>query len=179
MLPVFEGNGLAEMKSAAPRWIRFKVSPTLESKEEACQFLGGEFSGLPKPLGEELTLAAHELLGNAIEHGCRLNPSGVIDVSLVRSDRMILLHIRDEGEGFAAANTFHAAFNNPPDDPLRHAALRSELGMRPGGYGIMLVKQIADELIYNEAGNEVLLIKYLPAEKPRPCCCAPDNGHGC
>jgi anti-sigma regulatory factor (Ser/Thr protein kinase) len=33
--------------------------------------------------------------------------------------------------------------------------------MRPGGFGIMLVRQIADELIYNEAGNEVILVKYL------------------
>jgi anti-sigma regulatory factor (Ser/Thr protein kinase) len=29
------------------------------------------------------------------------------------------------------------------------------------GFGIMLVRQIADELIYNEAGNEVILVKYL------------------
>jgi anti-sigma regulatory factor (Ser/Thr protein kinase) len=36
--------------------------------------------------------------------------------------------------------------------------------MRPGGFGIMLVKQIADELIYNEAGNEVMLVKYLGRE---------------
>jgi anti-sigma regulatory factor (Ser/Thr protein kinase) len=35
------------------------------------------------------------------------------------------------------------------------------MGMRPGGFGIMLVKQIADELVYNERGNEVLLIKLL------------------
>ena len=53
--------------------------------------------------------------------------------------------------------------NNPPEDPLHHTKLRSEMGLRPGGYGIMLVKKIADELIYNEAGNEVLFLKYLDA----------------
>jgi len=33
--------------------------------------------------------------------------------------------------------------------------------MRPGGFGIMLAQHMCDELIYNEAGNETLLIKYL------------------
>jgi anti-sigma regulatory factor (Ser/Thr protein kinase) len=35
------------------------------------------------------------------------------------------------------------------------------MGMRPGGFGILLVKQIADELIYSERGNEVVLVKFL------------------
>jgi anti-sigma regulatory factor (Ser/Thr protein kinase) len=74
---------------------------------------------------------------------------------------MILFHIRDAGPGFDLNGLAHAAVNNPPDDPLRHAAARSQMGMRPGGFGILLVKQIADDLIYNEQGNEVVLVKYL------------------
>jgi two-component system, OmpR family, response regulator len=38
---------------------------------------------------------------------------------------------------------------------------RSQNGMRPGGFGIMMVKQIADELMYNQHGNEVVMVKYL------------------
>jgi anti-sigma regulatory factor (Ser/Thr protein kinase) len=41
-------------------------------------------------------------------------------------------------------------------------ARRAERGMRPGGFGILLAKKVVDELIYNERGNEVLLIKYVP-----------------
>jgi anti-sigma regulatory factor (Ser/Thr protein kinase) len=74
---------------------------------------------------------------------------------------MILLQIRDAGPGFSLQTIDHAAVNNPPEEPLRHAELRLQKGMRPGGFGIMLVKQIADDLIYNEAGNEVVLVKYL------------------
>jgi len=44
-------------------------------------------------------------------------------------------------------------------------ALREAQGMRPGGFGVLLAKQLVDELIYSEDGNEVLLIKYLaPAD---------------
>jgi anti-sigma regulatory factor (Ser/Thr protein kinase) len=39
--------------------------------------------------------------------------------------------------------------------------IREQEGMRPGGYGILLASNFADELIYNEHGNEVLLVKYL------------------
>jgi anti-sigma regulatory factor (Ser/Thr protein kinase) len=40
--------------------------------------------------------------------------------------------------------------------------------MRPGGYGLLLASGTVDELIYNEIGNEAILIKYLdpnPAAK--------------
>ena len=38
---------------------------------------------------------------------------------------------------------------------------RDKLGMRPGGFGILLTRALVDELLYNEKGNEALLIKYL------------------
>jgi hypothetical protein len=37
--------------------------------------------------------------------------------------------------------------------------------MRPGGFGIMMTRQLVDELIYSEHGNEVLLIKYLDHDR--------------
>ena len=33
--------------------------------------------------------------------------------------------------------------------------------MRPGGFGMLIVRQVVDEVAYNERGNEVLLIKHL------------------
>jgi anti-sigma regulatory factor (Ser/Thr protein kinase) len=74
---------------------------------------------------------------------------------------MVLCRIKDPGEGFTLDEIQHAAVANPPDDPIRHAAYRQERGMRPGGYGILLAQKLVDELIYNEEGNEVLLVKYL------------------
>jgi anti-sigma regulatory factor (Ser/Thr protein kinase) len=35
------------------------------------------------------------------------------------------------------------------------------MGLRPGGFGILVAKQLVDEMFYNEYGNEVLLIKHL------------------
>lgn len=33
--------------------------------------------------------------------------------------------------------------------------------MRPGGFGILIAKQVVDELVYNGPGNEVIMVKYL------------------
>ena len=37
---------------------------------------------------------------------------------------------------------------------------RTARGMRPGGFGLLIAKRMVDEVIYNEVGNEVLLIKH-------------------
>jgi anti-sigma regulatory factor (Ser/Thr protein kinase) len=55
----------------------------------------------------------------------------------------------------------HAALQNPPDQPWVHLEERDAKGMRPGGFGILMVKSMVDELLYNEAQNEVVFVKYL------------------
>ena len=34
-------------------------------------------------------------------------------------------------------------------------------GLRPGGLGIFMTRELVDDLVYNEAQNEVLFVKYL------------------
>ena len=41
-------------------------------------------------------------------------------------------------------------------------------GLRSGGFGMLIVRQIVDEMVYNERGNEVLLIKHLTDVIRRP-----------
>jgi anti-sigma regulatory factor (Ser/Thr protein kinase) len=38
--------------------------------------------------------------------------------------------------------------------------VREALGLREGGFGILMAEGLVDDLQYNEAGNEVRLIKY-------------------
>lgn len=46
------------------------------------------------------------------------------------------------------------------DHYLAHVEYRIAQAMRPGGFGILLAQQLVDELIFNEPGNEVILIKH-------------------
>lgn len=63
--------------------------------------------------------------------------------------------------GFDIDRLKHAAISNPDGDPLKHFTEREEKGIRPGGFGLAMTRSLVDELIYNEARNEVILIKYL------------------
>ncbi len=157
----FPQNTHIQVRSNRPGWVSLTVSPALESKQQITRCFRPHLDDLPEGLAEGLLLATDELVGNAMEHGCRLEPDRCIDISLVRTARMILIYVRDDGAGFSMSSIEHAAVNNPPGKPLQHTELRSQMGMRPGGFGIMLAKQVADDLLYNEAGNAVMLIKYL------------------
>jgi anti-sigma regulatory factor (Ser/Thr protein kinase) len=55
----------------------------------------------------------------------------------------------------------HSALANPSDRPIEHAMEREKKGLRPGGFGLLMTKQKVDELLYNEAQNEVVFVKYL------------------
>jgi two-component system, OmpR family, response regulator len=157
----FQGVPEVEVKSALPGWICLSIAPELEVKRRVVDFFRSQMSDLPADLCEEVCLALDELLGNAIEHGCKIKPNCPCELTSIRTLRMIFIHVRDSGFGFDWSAITHAAVNNPSEDHLRHLQLRSEKGMRPGGFGILLVKQLADELIYNESGNEVAFVKYL------------------
>ena len=158
---VFADYPQIEVDSASSAWTRLRFQPTSESRERVTGYVRTELADLPADLCEHLAMAVDELLGNAMEHGSSFNPEGKIEFSLVRTPRVLLFKIGDAGPGFSLNAIAHAAVSNPPEEPLRHTQFRNELGMRPGGFGILLVKQIADELIYNERGNEVVLVKFL------------------
>jgi anti-sigma regulatory factor (Ser/Thr protein kinase) len=105
--------------------------------------------------------ALREILLNAMEHGAAFNADQVVEVTAIRTERSMVFYLRDPGAGFRLEALSHAAIANPSDDPIAHILKREEEGMRPGGYGLLVVSGIVDELIYSEIGNEVLLIKYL------------------
>src|ERR1041384_429805 len=102
-----------------------------------------------------------ELLNNAIEHGGKCDPTQRVEIKYIHLKRAILYSIKDPGEGFNITDISHAAFANPPDQPTRHMEVRQELGLRPGGFGIMLASQVIDELVYNEKRNELIFVKYI------------------
>ncbi|HMD49841.1 MAG TPA: response regulator [Bryobacteraceae bacterium] len=147
--------------SDKPDWISLQIRCRLATAERLAQFVRELPSELEPDQREQIATAFRELLMNAVEHGGHLDPEKVVDLSYIRTARSIVYYIRDPGEGFSMNALAHAAIANSPDDPLRHLELRRELGIRPGGFGLLMTQSFADELIYSAKGNEVILIKYL------------------
>jgi len=110
---------------------------------------------------ENMALAFREILLNAMEHGGGNDPNVHVTITFTRANGALLFLVRDPGPGFSFERLSHAAVSNPANSPAEHVMNRDERGMRPGGFGILLTRALVDELLYNEKGNEALLIKYL------------------
>ena len=149
------------IESGLPKWISLMVSCGLVTAERLIHFMTEYRRDLPESDRDELMIAFREMLLNAMEHGAGFDPEKVVNVTAVRTERAIVYHFRDPGSGFNRSQLEHAASWNRDDDPIAHIERRAEMGLRPGGFGILLAKKLVDEMFYNERGNEVLLIKRL------------------
>jgi DNA-binding response OmpR family regulator len=104
----------------------------------------------------QLRQAVLEMAHNAIEWGNRHQTDQLVTIRYrVYWDRVEIV-VRDEGSGFDLNNLPHAAL---PDDPFTHLDVRDKLGLRAGGFGLMISKGMVDDLCYNDRGNQVTLIK--------------------
>ncbi|HKO04380.1 MAG TPA: response regulator [Candidatus Acidoferrales bacterium] len=150
-----------EVLSARPDWVELVVPCRLEVVDHIQNFLGQLEANLSEEVRRSVGQAFREMLSNAIEWGGALDPERKVHISYLRMRRMILYRISDPGAGFRFEDLNHAAVAYPPDQPLAHVAPREAKGLRPGGFGVLLARALVDELIYNEAQNEVVFVKYL------------------
>lgn len=158
-----EQNAVApiEVVSAKPHWVELIIPCTREAAERIQSFLLKLETDLPEDVRIGIGMAFRELLLNAVEWGGKLDPNRKVRIAHVRSSRMLMYRVADPGPGFSFKNLAHAAVGQSDDEPFAHVQVRDQLGIRPGGFGIAMIRGLADELLYNEAQNEVIFIKYL------------------
>jgi CheY-like chemotaxis protein len=149
-----------EVISASPNWVELVVPCDRQAAAHIEDFLTHLDADLTPEVRESVGYAFRELLLNAIEWGGRLDRTRKVRIAYLRARRMLLYRIADPGPGFRLEDLKHAAITHP-GDPIAHMQAREEKGLRPGGFGLLLVSAKVDELLYNEARNEVVFVKYL------------------
>jgi|SRR5579864_9535799 len=112
-----------------------------------------------------LRQAVMEMGQNAIEWGNEHRVEELVRIVYRIFDNRVEILIRDQGPGFDRTNLPHVA---QEDDPLAHLGVREKLGLREGGFGMLISRGMVDELRYNEPGNEVTLIKRFDAVDQSP-----------
>ncbi|HNW91322.1 MAG TPA: ATP-binding protein [bacterium] len=94
---------------------------------------------------EDIQYAFLEIGNNAVEHGNTGNPEKLVDISYLIFEDKLIIRVADEGQGFDVSK-----IRNPlDDDRIEHAR----------GRGIFLVKQMMDEVDFNDKGNVCLMTK--------------------
>jgi serine/threonine-protein kinase RsbW len=101
--------------------------------------------GLINPERSNLFIALDEAFANAVKHGNRGDVSKIVRITADLSAREARFTIEDEGEGFRVTEI---------PDPRDPANL-----FKTSGRGVLLIYNIMDEVMYNERGNRLTMIK--------------------
>jgi serine/threonine-protein kinase RsbW len=88
-------------------------------------------------------IAVTEAVNNAICHGNEQNNTLNIEVAVGDSSNSFCFKIKDQGNGFD--------YNNLPDPTAPENILKEN------GRGIFLMRNLSDEVTFNEKGNEVII----------------------
>ena len=150
-----------EVLSARPDWVELLVPCDLDAAERIEGFMAHLDADLTDEVRKAIGHVFHEMLANAVEWGGKLDPNRKVRIAYLRAKRMLLYRIADPGTGFRFTDLPHAAIGSSADDPFAHMNVRDAMGLRTGGFGILLSQSMVDELLYNEVQNEVVFVKYL------------------
>ena len=139
-------------------WIEFEIDNDLQYVKEVHVLVEKLIIRTKLPPTEifKLEYSFKEMLQNAWEHGNGKDIKKKIKVSYVLFGDRLIIKISDEGSGFLLGK-----IEDPTVDPIGAMIRRQKEGKRSGGWGIASVRKIMDELIFSEAGNIVLMVKYL------------------
>lgn len=149
-----------QVTSATPFWLEARIPAQTAHIPRISSFLEPIIDCLPERDCKRVLLAFRELMQNAIEHGSTFSANKIIYLRYLRSNSFIIFHIEDQGPGFDVDSLPHAA-GGKRNVAMEIARYRKKCGMRPGGLGISYAMGVVDQLIYNEKGNAVVMIKYI------------------
>jgi len=143
--------------SARAGWLELLVPCARSVADRIESFVVGLETDLPEGVRRTTGTAFRELLLDAMESDCNLNPNHKIRIACLRAQRMLMFRIADAGSGFRAGDLAAARTAAPADHAGGNGHHPPNM-LRPG---LLLARDLADELLVNEARNEVVFIKYL------------------
>jgi serine/threonine-protein kinase RsbW len=146
----------SEMVSNMREHIEFELPSAIALMHIVLEYLTKrvEKLGVVKTEQSNLFVALDEAFVNAIKHGNKFDLKKLVRLTAEISPQEARFTIEDEGEGFD--------LNSIPD-PLDPENL-----FKPSGRGVLFIYNIMDEVMYNDRGNRLTMIKKASSEKERP-----------
>lgn len=92
----------------------------------------------------KILIATIEAVNNSIVHGNKLDVNKTVDVGFQISNTSIHIYVKDQGPGFN--------FNEVPD-PTKPENIENV-----SGRGVFLMKNLADNIFFNDNGSQIELV---------------------
>lgn len=99
-----------------------------------------------------IQMAIEEAMVNAIEHGNKRTPSKEVHVVFHVSPERATMQITDQGVGFDHENVADPTTEERQDQPR--------------GRGVLLIRELMTETVYNTIGNQITMTKVRSAAEP-------------
>jgi len=129
----------------------YKLDSTLETVDNAEQTASriASESGFSEDEVMQIAMAVREAAVNAVLHGNAYDPAKKVELEFVRTNKDLVIFIRDEGKGLDLAKV---------PDPLAPENL-----LKTSGRGIFLIRSFMDDvqITPSQAGTEFKLTKHV------------------
>ncbi len=155
------GTPPVEVLCADRSWVELLVPCVPEAAERIQRFVTQLESDLEVDARESLGLALRDLLRRAVGSGEPMNSPHRVRVLRRRARGVLVYRTTSPGPVDRFHDLPHAAGRTEGEAAIVRRHARDREGMRASGLGLMRVRAIADELVYNPRGNEVTFVKYL------------------
>ena len=113
----------------------------------ACSASFAQLFGFPKDRIEDLKTVVGEASVNAMQHGNKGRSDAKVKVSLVCDDEDLVVRVIDEGVGLETV---------PPDPDIQEIIKQEKVIT---GFGLFLMKQLADEVEFRETTGKGHMVK--------------------
>jgi CheY-like chemotaxis protein len=139
--------------SASAHWVEVLVPCARDVADRIQSYITQLEIDLPREVRDTVGLVFRELLLDAMAWRGHLDPSCRVRISYLRAERMLLYRISDAGAPTGGAAAKAASGGTTDAAPATEGEK-----LRPGQ---LLALARADELLFNEARTEVVVVKYL------------------
>jgi CheY-like chemotaxis protein/anti-sigma regulatory factor (Ser/Thr protein kinase) len=142
--------------SARPGWVELLVPCAQAVADRIEGFIATLETDLPDDVRRSMAVVFRELLSDAMQGDGQFDPNHRVRIACLRSSRLLMYRIADAGYGFRASDASKSgAQTGRTSDASSNVAHNL---LRPG---LVLARELADEVLVNEPGDEVLVVKYL------------------
>jgi CheY-like chemotaxis protein len=140
-----------EVLSADPNWLELRFPCAIQAADRIESIVEQLNLSLAPRIRESVKTAVHELLLNAVAWGRYPGPDAQARMDYLRTRKFVMCRIADHK--YSSSSEFLRAVSS---EQSQHG-----ITSRPDGFSIRLVKSLVDEIVFNEARNEVAIVKYL------------------